>query len=116
MAKYYGPIGFKETYEKEQGIWDEHVIERYYRGEVLNARFRNDTSSEQLNDELGMSHEVSIVADSFAMDHHNMISYVTMYGVKWKVTAIAINFPRLNLTIGGLYNGPEPDEDETPCA
>lgn len=112
MAKYYGYIGYSDDRDKGNGIWEEHVIEREARGDVLSSRIRNDTKSEQMLDDIKVSEELSIIADSFAIKNFHKIKYVTLYGAKWNVTSATVNFPRLHLTLGGLYHGPEPDEDE----
>lgn len=31
-------------------------------------------------------------------------------GARWKVTEVQIDYPRLTLTLGGLYNGGTPTE------
>lgn len=112
MAKYYGYIGYGKTYEEGGSTWEENIIEKPARGDILKSRIRNDTTSEQLLDDFHVNEELSIVADAFAIKNFHRIKYVTLYGAKWKVTSATVNFPRLSLTIGGLYHGPEPDEDE----
>lgn len=112
MAKWAGKIGFLITEEKKGSIWEEHVIEKPYTGDVISATYRNAPASEKLNDDLSVTQDLSIVADNFAINNAYRIRYATMLGGKWKVTTIKPQFPRLVLSIGGLYNGPEPDEDE----
>lgn len=65
-----------------------------------------------MNDELGLSSVVSIVADPHLFDHVGEIAFVEVYGSKWKVTDIQVSPPRLILTLGGLYNGPTDSDDE----
>ena len=43
----------------------------------------------------------------YALNHFNSIRYIKWHGGCWKVTGIdASTYPRLKLTIGGVYNGP----------
>lgn len=35
------------------------------------------------------------------------IRYITYLGANWKVTSIDVQYPRLVLSIGGVYNGPQ---------
>ena len=51
-----------------------------------------------------LSDEISIVADPFANENYFAIRFVEYMGAKWKVQSISVQFPRLNLSLGGLYN------------
>lgn len=103
MAKYCGIIGFSKTEETSPGIWEEVITERTYFGDLIrNAhRFQN---SENLNDNINVSNEISIVADPYAFEYFFSIKYATFMGSKWKVTNVDIQHPRIILSIGGLYN------------
>ncbi len=104
MAKYYGAIGFAVTTENAPGVWVEDITERFYYGD-----FTRNTgmyqSSGQLNDDINISNEVSILADPFANENFQTMRYLTFMGTKWKITKVEVQYPRLILTIGGVYNG-----------
>lgn len=106
MAKFYGNIGFAMTKEEpaNSGIWIEDIEEHPYSGELIKKRVRYDRA-ETLNDNINLSLNVSIIADSFATENYHRIRYVVYRQVKWKVTDVELQYPRLTLTIGGLYNG-----------
>lgn len=108
MAKYFGHIGFSETQESETspGIWEEVVTERPYYGDELKLTKRWQTT-QQVNDNVDINHELSIVSDPFALNAIDRIKYVTWRGGKWKVNSIRVEFPRLILSIGGVYNDGE---------
>lgn len=106
MAKYFGKIGFSETVETAPGVWVEKTVERDYRGDVTRNLHRWD-GSENLNDNVSLGNSVSIVADDYILDHCYAIRYVTWRGVRWKVSTIDIQRPRLILSFGGVYNGDE---------
>lgn len=110
MAKYFGKIGFAETAETSPGVWSEKVIERTYRGDVT-RNVRKWDNSENLNDDISLGNSISIVADDYILNHCYAIRYVTWRGARWKVSTIDIQYPRLVLSFGGVYNG-----DETPAA
>lgn len=103
MPKYYGKIGFSETVETRPGIWEEQIIERDYYGDVLKISKRFDNSS-YLNDNLNISNQFSIVADPYARDHFHSMRYLTWCGTKWKISSVQVDYPRLSLEVGGLYN------------
>lgn len=58
-----------------------------------------------INDDVNISNIISIVADSFANENCSEIVYAEFLGIKWKVTDIEPQYPRLLLTLGGVYNG-----------
>lgn len=103
MPKYYGKIGFSETVETRPGIWEEQIVERDYYGDVLKISKRFDGSS-YLNDNLNISNQFSIVADPYARDHFHSMRYLTWCGTKWKISSVQVDYPRLSLEVGGLYN------------
>lgn len=104
MAKFYGKIGFIETQETSPGVWTETVIERNYYGDLLRNTRRWD-SSEYLNDDLSISNQISIVADPYAYENFHSMKYVEFMNAKWKIGSVDVQFPRLILDIGGVYNG-----------
>lgn len=107
MAKWFGKIGYCSTVEVEPGVWlDNEIIEREYYGELLkNPSRRYSSASDQVNDNLTISNDISILADPFARDHFCDIRYVEVLGSKWKVDNVEIRYPRLILSLGGVYNG-----------
>lgn len=106
MAKYYGKLGIAETVETSPGVWEEQITERPYRGDVIKNSRRYE-GSEYLNDNLILNNSLSIVCDSYLSERIFAIRYVTWMGARWKVSNIEVQRPRLILTLGGVYNGPE---------
>lgn len=104
MAKFYGPVGYGVTEETAPGVWTPSIIERNYSGNVLQNN-RKTSQGESTNDNLEISNRLSILADPYAMQHFHSIKYVKWYGAAWKVHSIDVQYPRLILTIGGVYNG-----------
>lgn len=104
MAKWFGVIGFAETVETKPGVYEEQITERSYYGDVTRDT-RRLQSADQLNDNINIANEISIVADPFAYQNFHAMRYVEFMGAKWKVSNIVVQRPRLNLTVGGVYNG-----------
>lgn len=102
--KFYGVIGYGETVEISPGVWDERITEREYFGDILrnNSSFQ---STDKVNDNLNVSNDISIIADPYALEKFSFMRYVILGGTKWKITNIEIMYPRLKLSIGGVYNG-----------
>ena len=106
MAKYYGIIGYAETVETAPGVYEEQITERNYYGELVRNTRRLQTS-DQVNDNINIANEISIIADPFATQNFHAMRYIEFMGAKWKITNVEVRYPRLILTIGGLYNGDE---------
>ena len=104
MAKFYGAIGFAKTEETKPGVWEDVIVERSYSGDMPNTSF-SFQSSDKVNDNLDVRNEISIVADIFAYQNFHSIRYVVFMGTKWKISSIKPEYPRMKLTVGGLYNG-----------
>lgn len=104
MNKFYGKIGYAISEETVPGVWVERMVERSYYGDVI-RNIRRLQSSENLNDDINVSNEISIVADAFANQNFHSMRYVEYMGTKWKVSSIEVKYPRLILSIGGVYNG-----------
>ena len=60
---------------------------------------------ESVNDDYKLSNKFSVLAcDAFTLSHLNSIIYLEYLNVKWKVTSVDIQRPRLVISIGGEYN------------
>lgn len=104
MGKWYGPIGYAETVEVKPGVWKDQITERKYSGELLQYS-RNLQPSENLNDNINVANKISIIADPFAYQNFHSMKYVEFMGARWKISRVEVQYPRLILTIGGVYNG-----------
>ena len=103
MAQWYGVIGYGDTVETSPGVWTEQITERYAKGEVIRNAIAIQ-STDQLNEDIKISNSISIIADPYANSNFHKIRYITYMGTKWKVTNVEVKYPRLILTIGGIYN------------
>ena len=104
MGKFHGAIGFAKTEETKPGVWVDKIVEYEYSGDMPNTSF-SFQSSDQVNDNVNVRNEISIVADVFAYQNFHSMRYVVFMGTKWKITSIKPEYPRMKLTVGGLYNG-----------
>lgn len=104
MAKWCGVIGFAETVEKSPGVWSDEVVPRLYYGD-LNRNNRRLQSSDQLNDNINIANELSILADPYANQNFHAMRYAEFMGTKWKIESVEVQYPRLILSLGGVWNG-----------
>ncbi len=104
MAKFFGVIGFNEgTVETSPGVWEQQIVEHQYYGDLI-RNSRRLQSTDQLNDDINISNEISIVADPYANANFHSMLYVEFMGAKWKITNVEVQYPRLKLTLGGVWN------------
>lgn len=110
MAKWHGVLGFAEPeQETAPGVWGSPmVIERTYFGDVLRKKLSMQ-SADKLVDDISLSNEISVVADPYAMSHLGLLRYATYGGFRWEIASFEPVYPRINLTLGGLYHGEIPN-------
>lgn len=104
MAKWFGKIGFAQTVQTTPGIYEEIITEGEYYGETSNTVGR-PTTVEKVNDDIKINNTLSIVADPFAFQNFYSIKYAVYEGIKWKVSAVEVQYPHLILSMGEVYNG-----------
>ena len=104
MAKFYGKIGYANTVETKPGVYEEQIVERSYYGDLI-RNTRRLQSADQVNDDINISNEISIVADPYATNNFHTMRYAVFVGTKWKISNVEVSYPRLILTLGGVYNG-----------
>lgn len=104
MARFYGAVGYIVETETAVDVITNMPIEKMYKGDLVrnNRRLENGTD---INDNVSISNQISILADPYANDHMHDMRYVKWRGTAWKVTNVDVEPPRLILTLGGVYNG-----------
>lgn len=106
MTKFCGKVVYVKTVETEPGVYTEEITERTYFGDLIRNTRSLQNSSIGTNDNINISNQISIVSDPYAIQNFHSIRYVEFMGTNWKVTSVdASQYPRLILSIGGLYNG-----------
>jgi hypothetical protein len=104
MAKFFGKIGYIKTVESEPGYWEEQPIEREYYGDITRNTSRYQNGG-QVNDNIVINNIISIVADPYANENFQHMRYVKWMNTEWKIENVEVQYPRLLLTLGGVYNG-----------
>lgn len=105
MAKFSGKIGFSVEKETAPGVYTPEITERTYRGDLVSRKVRLEASSDSTNKNLTLNNDISIVADKFAKENLGYMVYAVIHGLKWEITSVDIEYPRVKLTLGGMYNG-----------
>ena len=103
MARYCGKVGYANTVETSPGVWKEEITECKCYGDLI-RNTRRLQSVDKVNDDININNELSIVADPYAMSNFHSIRYAELMGTKWKVSNVEVQYPRLILILGGVYN------------
>ena len=112
MAKYYGMIGYEETVKVRPGVFMPRIKQYPYVGDLVRFVGQSQQSNDSQNDDLRLSNEISIVADPYAYENFGRIKFAEFMGQKWCVTRVEVRYPRLILSLGGLYNEVCSDDEE----
>jgi hypothetical protein len=106
MNKWAGVIGFAQTVKSETkpSVWEEEITERRYYGDILRNYRRNETQSDSPNDNINLNNQLSVVSDTFMYDNFQYMKYVTWMNSKWSIKSVELQYPRVIIEIGGVYN------------
>ena len=63
--RFFGKVGYISQIESAPGVWTEQITERPYYGDVT-RNYRRLEGSDQINQNLITSNEISILADAYA--------------------------------------------------
>ena len=106
MSKYYGKVGFVTRVEdlNEPGVWVDKTEIRNYYGDIIKNHRQWQNQENSTNDNVTINNQISIIADPFAFQNFQYLRWIQWSGAKWKITSVDIEYPRLILSIGGLYD------------
>lgn len=104
MGKFCGIIGYADTSETSQGVYMPVITERKVYGDIIKNTKKSE-KSDSTNDNITLNNRISFIADPYAQKNFHLIKYCTFMGTRWKVTEVTVEYPRLVLTLGGVYNG-----------
>jgi len=105
MARWYGAIGYYETVQTAPGVYmEDRIFERNYSGEIVRRSRYYDPNQDSTNDDISLNVSISIIADPYAYSNINHMRYLVYMNQKWIVKSVEVEYPRLILNLGGLYN------------
>lgn len=105
MARFSGMIGIKsDPVETSPGIFLPAIVERHVSGDILLKPIRWQ-QGESAQDEPKANHKLSIIASAVVLEDFSDIVYVMWQNRKWSVTNVSYLQPRIELTLGKVYNG-----------
>ena len=108
--RWHGKIGYAIT-EEHDGIWSDSVVEREYKGD-LNKNAVQLQKSDSVNNDFMVKNQISIVADPFAFENFQYMKYIEIMKVMWEISSVEIQYPRLLISVGGVWNGEQQSNSE----
>lgn len=103
--RWCGKIGYANSSTDEYGITTEEITEVTYIGDVYKNNHRWD-NNDSVNGKIRTSSQISILSDPYIIGNCQNIRYAEYMNNFWCVTDVdASQYPRLILTLGGVYNG-----------
>lgn len=103
MAKFYGKIGFFENTLVRPGVWSDSITEIDYAGDLI-RNSKSNTNSGNVVDDITITNKISILLDPYLDKNFHTIRYCEFLGTKWKVTEASVEYPRIVLSLGGIYH------------
>ncbi len=104
MTKFRGSIGIdRGSNETSPGIFEPSIEEIEVTGEMRNQSAR--WQGHEQRDTVSARHVLSIVTPESSIIDFAEVVYAVWQSRKWSVVSIQYKRPRIELTLGGLYNG-----------
>lgn len=106
--KFIGYIGFwNGDAELSPDVYKADIVEKQYICESTKQVRRFQSSGNQ-NDNINVTNTVSILSDIYSKENWSSIRYIVINNVAWNVNSVEMNYPRLTLELGGIYNNERP--------
>lgn len=104
MSRYWGSIGINRgLVESSPGVYEPNIEEIEVNGEIrsIGARWQNA----KLGETIRARHVLSIVTPEDSISDFAETVYIWWQTKRWSVVSIEYKRPRVELSLGGLYNG-----------
>ena len=104
MAKYFGLVGYTVSVETAPGVWEPSIVEKPVYGDIVRDNVNNLRGENQVNDNVKINNQISIVMDPFVMKNFSSMIYITYADIKWRIVTVEVKYPRLLISMGEVYN------------
>jgi hypothetical protein len=109
MAKFTGSVGYVTQDETAPGVWSPVDTIRPTKGDITkqSASSQHDYKTSginKVNSDISLGHRVSLFGDAYAFKHYMNLKWVELDGLKWSVTSVELQRPRIVVSLGGLWN------------
>lgn len=103
MARFTGLVGYVTQEESTPGVWSPVESPKRMKGDII--RQSSSQNGDKVNSDVTLNHRVSLLGDAYAFGNYYNIKWIMVDGVKWEVTSVEVQRPRLTVSLGGLWNG-----------
>lgn len=104
MTQFRGKVGINRGYEETKpGVYTPVVVEIDVIGELRSLKVGWQAQAQA--DSVSLRHVLSMIVPEDSDIGIEEAVYVVWRAVKWAVTAIEYKSPRIELSLGGRYNG-----------
>jgi hypothetical protein len=104
MAKFSGLVGYVTQSESSPGVWSSVENPIMMKGDII-RQSSNGQNDDKVNSDVSLNHRVSLVGDAYSFGNYYNIRWVEINGLKWEISSIEIQRPRIIVTLGGIWNG-----------
>jgi hypothetical protein len=104
MPKFIGLVGYVTQSETKPGVWTPSDDPKTMRGDII-RQSSSSQNGDKVNSDVSLNHRVSLVGDSYSFGNYYNIRWVEIDGLKWEVSSVEIQRPRIIVTLGGVWNG-----------
>jgi hypothetical protein len=104
MSRFAGLVGYVTQEETSPGVWSPVNDSKMMRGDIIRQGLTSSDNG-KVNGDISLNHRVSLMGDKYAFDNCYYIKWVEINSLKWEVTSVELQRPRIILTLGGLWNG-----------
>lgn len=105
--RWAGVIGFSKTIKTDVDVSKTIVEEKRYTGNV-EKNIRRWDAGQKINSDFVINNAISVIADDYMLTNAQYMRYVSWQGALWDINNITVEYPRLRLDLGGIYNGETP--------
>lgn len=105
--RYSGKIGYANQTETAPGVWEDAITERDVLGTVEQRTEVLDSGSSVLP-EYRITTSISVLCDGVLKENYDNLRYITYMGKRWAIGSAVMQWPRLVVYMGVVYNGPLP--------
>lgn len=102
--KYSGKVGYAVQTETAPGVWTKEIKEVHMYGDTLSYGAQ-PVSSDKVNQDVALSNEISLMGNPIIFENLSTLEYLILSGIKWEITSINLDPPRIKVALGGVWNG-----------
>lgn len=100
--RYYGRVGFVKQIETSPGVIKNEIVYQQYFGDVLSSY--GYWQNKNINDDIRLQNRISILCDNYLKHNLGYAKVVEFDNQLWNIQSFSLEYPRVILTLGGLYN------------